>query len=74
MVEMLPNLTLITPDGVEIVFSMPATGKDGNSELVIPALEKLATGSMVSYQVCLFIPGGEQICGHDTFLIWNTNQ
>lgn len=65
-------VTLGMPDGTKMSYDLPPTNGDGMAEVTIPPLTKAPNGTIIPYIVCLNVPGNEQICSFDSFLIWNS--
>jgi len=68
MVE--PDLIVTMPDGREKTYYMPPTGEDGQATIVLEPITA-PSGTLIPYEVCIFIPGGQKFCVKDSFLIWN---
>jgi hypothetical protein len=65
------SLTIFLPDGSLMTASFPATGLDGYSSVTIPAMQKIANGTILEYRVCLDDIPGDPVCVSDSFLIWS---
>lgn len=65
------SLTIFLPDGSQMTASFPATGLDGYSSVTVPAMEKVANGTILEYRVCLDDIPGDPVCVTDSFLIWS---
>lgn len=65
-----PTLWLTLPNGVQVEYVFPPTGKDGQSVLRLPLIEG-NNGDVTFYAVCVL--GGEnfRFCVEENFLIWN---
>jgi hypothetical protein len=68
MVE--PDLILTLPNGQEKTYYMPPTAHDGQTMMVLEPITA-PSGTLIPYEVCIFIPGGQKFCVKDSFLIWN---
>lgn len=67
------QLTVVLPDGIQQVYTMPATDGDGQTSVVLPPFIALQNGSPIRYQACVQSTDGisPPICAQDAFLIWN---
>lgn len=61
-----PTLKITLPDGQVYVYPMPATREDGQSFLLLPALEA-GNGSLINYEICL---PNKSFCVGDSYLVW----
>jgi len=66
-----PNLVVSLPEGRQKTYFMYATGEDGQTILLIDPIDAPG-GTVISYQVCIVYPGGQQFCVKDSFVIGNT--
>ncbi len=64
------ELTITLPDGDEYQYDVPATDQYGVSKVTIPVIKRVQNGSVLSYSVCLNVPGDEILCVKDSYLIW----
>jgi len=62
---------LALPDGNKISYDLPATDQNGIAQVTLPPLAHQPNGAIIPYIVCLNVPGDEQICANESFLIWN---
>jgi hypothetical protein len=64
-----PTLTLILPDGKNLVYVFPPTSQAGQTQMSIPPLQA-ANGTLIFYEVCLDTPDGARRCEKENYLIW----
>ncbi len=64
------DLTITLPDGDEYRYNVPPTDQYGISYITIPAFKRVQNGSVLTYSLCLNVPGGEPLCVKDSYLIW----
>ena len=64
-------VTLGLPDSTKLSYDFPPTDASGLTQVTIPPLLKTTNGTIIPYIVCLNVPGDEQICSFESFLIWN---
>lgn len=64
-----PDLLVQLPDGSVKRYFMYPTGEDGQTRMIIDAINAPA-GTVIPYQVCVFPQGGQKFCVQDSFLIW----
>jgi hypothetical protein len=64
-------VTLGLPDGKKISYNLPPSDISGLAQVSIQPLKDVANGTIIPYIVCLNVPGDEQICANESFLIWN---
>jgi hypothetical protein len=64
-------VTLGLPDGTKQSYDLAPTDASGLAQVTIPALTKAPNGTIIPYIICLNVPGNEQICTFESFLIWN---
>ena len=71
MVGIEPDITVTLPDGNTRTYYMYPTGGDGQSRLKI---DPIAAPNMtvVPYQVCIILLGGQKLCFKDTYMINTT--
>jgi hypothetical protein len=71
MVGIEPDITVTLPDGNTRTYYMYPTGGDGQSRLKI---DPIAAPNMtvVPYQVCIILLGGQKLCVKDTYMINTT--
>ena len=50
----------------------PPPTATGLAQVTIPPLTDVSNGVIIPYIVCLNVPGDEQICASESFLVWNT--
>jgi hypothetical protein len=62
-------ITLLLPDGSQRVDFLPPTGGDGQTHIVLEAVE-LPKGTMVPYQICVAAVSEGITCLNESFLIW----
>lgn len=65
-----PALVLTLPGGSQQTYSLPPTGPDGKSSLLLPPLQADNT-MLFLYKVCVPGLGGDTFCVEDSFVIWN---
>ncbi len=65
-------VTLALPGSRKVSFDVPPTDSNGLAQVAIPPLKDVANGVIIPYIVCLNVPGNEQICENESFLVWNT--
>jgi hypothetical protein len=65
-------VTLALPDGKKLSYNLPPTNPSGLAQVTIPPLTNVSNGVIIPYIVCLNVPGDEQICANESFLVWNT--
>lgn len=70
MVNVVPLLELTMPDGTNVEHTLPPTGGDGQSRVLLTPIEA-ANGTLIPYQVCLTNQVGGNYCFKDSYLIWN---
>jgi hypothetical protein len=63
-------LQISLPDGSMVENTLPATSREGTASILIPALNGVANGSILPYQVCLTGSVSEPVCADGTFLLW----
>ena len=63
------SVTVMLPDGRQIVEFMPPTGNNGISRILLQPFD-LPKGTMVPYQVCVAGITDGQACLRESFLIW----
>jgi hypothetical protein len=64
------ELKITSPDGNEYFYDVPATDQYGISKITIPAIKRVQNGSVLTYSLCLNVPGDEPLCVNDSYLIW----
>jgi len=64
------ELTITLPDGNTYKYAVPATDQYGISTIKIPAIKRVQNGSVLTYRLCLHVPGDEPLCVKDSYLIW----
>jgi hypothetical protein len=64
------TLSIKIPDGSYYTAEFPATGVDGRSSLVVPAMKAIPNGTILEYTVCISGADGKQVCVTDSYLIW----
>jgi len=62
-------VTLLLPNGSQVVNFLNATGSDGQTHIVLDPID-LPKGTMVPYQVCVAGAAGSSVCLNESFLIW----
>jgi len=65
------TLDLLLPDGSHYTSDISATQQDGKASIIIPAMNTLQNGSILTYQVCLKAAAVEPVCASGNYLIWN---
>jgi hypothetical protein len=65
------SLVMNLPDGTQMTAAFPSTGLDGRASLVLPAMESVANGTILEYQVCLQGITGDPVCVTDSYVIWS---
>jgi hypothetical protein len=65
------RLEMTLPDGSTYQADIPATDRDGISLVNIPAMNKIANGTILTYKVCLKTVTNPPICAESSYLIWN---
>ncbi len=64
------DLKITLPDGDKYFYDVPATDEYGISQITIPAIKRVQNGSVLTYSLCLDVPGDEPLCVNDSYLIW----
>jgi hypothetical protein len=64
------KLKITLPDGNEYFYDVPATDQYGISKIAIPAIKRVQNGSVLTYSLCLNVPGDEPLCVKDSYLVW----
>ncbi len=64
-------LRVILPDGSEYRADFPPADEQGQAALAVPGMPGLENGTVLTYEVCLTVPGQENTCVRDGYLIWN---
>lgn len=67
-----PVLTITLPDGTQQMFRMKPTDEHGISEYRLPPIEA-KNATLIPYEVCITIPGGEQLCVEENYPVWDFN-
>ena len=70
MVNVMPELMIIMPDGSQKEYFFPATDQNGKSQIQLEPTGA-PNGSLIPYQVCVSKTLQEKFCVQDNFLIWN---
>lgn len=65
------TLDLLLPDGSHYTSDISATQEDGKASVIIPAMNAIQNGSILTYQVCLKAAAVEPVCASGNYLIWN---
>lgn len=65
------TLDLILPDGTHYTSDITATQNDGKASIIIPAMNSIQNGSIMTYQVCIKAASSEPVCAGGNYLIWN---
>ena len=71
MIGIEPDISLVLPDGSNRRYYMYPTGEDGQTRMLIEPIQA-PSGTLIPYEVCIFFPGGQQLCVTETFIIWDT--
>jgi len=66
-----PELDLSLPDGSLVSYTMPPTGEDGETQILIQPLDG-KNGTLIPYKVCVATPTSQKFCVLDSYLIWIT--
>jgi hypothetical protein len=64
------EITVKLPDGTETSHIMPPTDPDGQSSLVLPAIQAL-NGTIVPFKACIQASPEIRMCVADTYVIWD---
>jgi hypothetical protein len=64
-----PDILVTLPDGSTRTYYMYPTGEDGQTRMVLDPIVA-QSGTLIPYEVCVFFPGGQNLCVKDSFLIW----
>jgi hypothetical protein len=64
-----PDIYVTMPDGSTRTYYMYPTGEDGQSRLVLEPIDA-PHGTLIPYEVCVFMLGGQKLCVKESFLIW----
>ncbi|MGW8250408.1 MAG: hypothetical protein ACWGO1_07175, partial [Anaerolineales bacterium] len=64
-----PDIYVTLPDGSSRTYYMYPTGEDGQSRLVLEPIDA-PHGTLIPYEVCVFMVGGQKLCVKESFLIW----
>jgi hypothetical protein len=64
-----PDLYVTLPDGTKRTYYMYPTGEDGQSRLVLEPINA-PHGTLIPYEVCVFLIGGQKLCVKESYLIW----
>ncbi len=64
------SVVLTLPDLSNQTYTSVPTNEEGLTVVTIPAHRDLPNGSIIGYEICLNIPSPEEICSHETYLIW----
>jgi hypothetical protein len=62
---------LLLPDGTHYTSEIAATQSDGKASIIIPAMNSIQNGSILTYQVCLKAAAVQPVCAEGNYLIWN---
>lgn len=65
------TLDLLLPDGTHYTSDISATQNDGKASLIIPSMNSIRNGSIMTYQVCLKAAAAQPVCASGNYLIWN---
>lgn len=65
------TLDLRLPDGSHYTSDISATQEDGKASVIIPAMNTIQNGSILTYKVCLKAAAVEPVCTTGNYLIWN---
>ncbi len=63
------TLTIFIPDAPPQTVSMPVTGSDGKTAVVLAPVV-ISNGSLITYEICLPLSNGASECAHESFMIW----
>jgi len=63
-------LKITLPDANEYFYDVPATDQYGISKITIPGIKRVQNGSVLTYSLCLKVPGNEPLCVNGSYLIW----
>lgn len=66
------DLDITLPDNSHYTAVFPATTSDGRSSLIVPAMNNIPNGSILTYKVCLKAATTQPVCNSGSYLIWNT--
>ncbi len=66
------TLDLLLPDGSHYTSVISATQNDGKSSVIVPSMNSIRNGSIITYQVCLKAASVQPVCAGGNYLIWNT--
>jgi hypothetical protein len=64
------SLVLNLPDGTSFKAMLPLTGDDGTASIVLPLMNKIPNGSILTYQVCVENAGKDSDCKNSSYLAW----
>lgn len=70
--EVQPVLILTLPDGSQSAYPMPSTGSDAQTRLQLGPINA-DHGTLIQYQVCVTMMGGQNICVMNSYLIWKAD-
>jgi hypothetical protein len=65
------TLDLLLPDGTHYTNDIPATQNDGKASIIIPSMNAIRNGSILTYQVCLKSASVQPVCASGNYLVWN---
>lgn len=65
------TLDLLLPDGTHYTSDISATQNDGKASIILPTMNSIQNGSIMTYQVCLKAAAAQPVCTSGNYLIWN---
>ena len=68
MVGVEPDITITLPDGNTRTYYMYPTGADGQSRMQLDPVSA-PNMTLIPYEVCIFLLGGQKLCYKDTYMI-----
>ena len=66
------DLTINLPDGSAYEAAIPETQNDGRASVIVPGMNNIKNGSILTYTVCLKAATSQPVCAGGSYLIWNT--
>ncbi len=64
-----PDIKVTLPDGSIRSYYMYPTGGDGQTRMQVEPIAA-PSGTLILYEVCVFLLGGQKLCVGDSYMIW----